>query len=238
MGDIIRDAYLETMNPAEKQRHADQGRQLLKQRKFPDDLIMGIREPRLRKEITKMIFSDNQKVDFRNLSDEEKKYRQARLRVRNQFTEYTSAMVMYKNAAYLALITGIIMAGTSITGMNGNWPFGVLSLIAGAALISTAGKRHVIATQGWIIAAAYSLSVVLEFVIFRMPDPLIAPKTSWGENFFRGRQGAVVLMFILAVPYLYIAIKIFIAGVLFYIYYKTGKYQQAKDTFESLSPKG
>jgi hypothetical protein len=94
----------------------EEGRQLLRERKFPAEIIESIKEKRLRKYVRSEIFKYD--VHYSQINKAEKKKRSDLLKVQLKHTDFLSAMDKYIPAAIILMLIGFITILTSLAGMN------------------------------------------------------------------------------------------------------------------------
>ncbi|WP_070138511.1 hypothetical protein [Crocinitomix algicola] len=95
------------MSLEEKRKLIERGRQELSNGVFPNLTLESIKDSRLRKDVSKSIFNLSGER-FDDLPKEEKEKRKTRLKVILKFEDYLLSFIMFRNAAYILLIIGLI----------------------------------------------------------------------------------------------------------------------------------
>jgi len=213
------------MKPINKEKLIVEGQELLKKGIFPDDLLSDIKEKRLRKEISDKIFYKKH-VKFEDLSEEEKRVRKLRMKVKLSFVDYLQSFMLFSNLSYLLLIIGIITWFTSITGANSNGVYGIISMFLGALLLVISLSKEKVLAFTKIALIIYSIATLLEIIFFGIPERYLSPD----------REVRITLLMIILneiSPYFYLIVRLMGIGMLFKVKKNQETFQQAKNAFEN-----
>ncbi|AWL77895.1 hypothetical protein DKB58_02445 [Capnocytophaga canimorsus] len=212
----------------EKQHIIEKGRELLSNKIFPDEVLVNIRDERLRKDIAKEIFTPND-IRFEDLSKEEQVKRRESLKVQLLFGEYLQSFATLKSITYLLLIVGLITLITAILHINNNLYFGIITSFIGILLFLISLDREKVVKYSLKIAIIYSVLYLIELIILKIPMPYIQPIN---VDVLESRRGALTKIVNLVSPYLYVILRI-VAGVfLFKIYTVQQKFIEGKRKFK------
>ncbi|ATA76472.1 conserved membrane hypothetical protein [Capnocytophaga canimorsus] len=211
----------------EKQRLIDKGRELLSNKIFPDEVLVNIRDERLRKDIAKEIFTPND-IRFEDLSKEEQVKRRESLKVQLLFSEYLHSFVTLKSITYLLLIIGLITLITAILHINNNLYFGIITSFIGILLFLISLDREKVVKYSLKIAIIYSVLYLIELIILKIPMPYIQPIN---VDVLESRRGALTKIVNLVSPYLYVILRIVVGVFLFKIYTAQQKFIEGKRKF-------
>ena len=210
---------MNTMNISGKLRHKqaliERGRQQVLNRKFPTELLEGIRDERLRKEVEKEIFFPSG-VPYQDLPKEEQERRAELLSLLITFKDYLRAKAMLKGCYLLLLIIGLITVSTAIMGLNGNLYFGVSTLLCAVGLYLWTRYPSLHLAYGQWVAGGCLLLIALELLLWGLPMPYMDGGMSYwfDEDVLAHKQTARVKILNIMTPYVYLTIRVTVVWIL------------------------
>lgn len=212
----------------EKQQLISKSRELLANKVFPDEVLIGIKDERLQKEVAKEVFVPNN-IRFEDLSKEEQVERKKTLKVQLLFNRYLASFLVFKSSVFLLLIVGIITLITAILHINTNLYFGIITSLIGILLFFVAYDKKKVVAYCLKIAIIYSVLYLVELIVLKIPAPYIQVV---GSDVLKSQRGALTKIINLVSPYLYVVFRIIIGVFLFQVYVTQQKFIEAKREFE------
>lgn len=224
------------MKISQKKELIAKGRKILEEGGFPEQILINLKEKRLREEISRAIFraENGQKLD--DLPLKEKKLRKIQLEVKRKFYEIQHGPVMIRRIASVLLVAGLIFLMTSSTLQQTNLVYGIIATFYSIILIGLAFSRDTLFSFLLPLGVIYTITLILELIILGIPDPLISNLSNEGL-LQRRRGGSISLMFNQIVPFLFLTVKISAVGILFYLHKKKNNYFESKEKLKKYKSK-
>jgi hypothetical protein len=217
------------MDLRDKEKVIANGKNILNNGFFPDELLESISEKRLRDDISKKVFQQK-KVRFEDLKPEEQLYRKLRLHAKMTFDDYLESILIFKNISYLLIIIGAITWFTSFIGANDNADHGIFSLIVGFLLFILTLRLDHIKTYIKIALISYSTITLMELIILGIPDKYLLIFTQFA---LEARGSVIITILNVISPFVYIGIRLMIIWFLYKVFKNLDDFTKAKDRFEN-----
>lgn len=213
---------------ADREKLIQRGRLLFQNRTFPNEILENINDERLRNDISKQIFSPNDKP-FDSLSSDEQNLRKSVLKVLSAFEDYMQSFQKMKSIAYLLIIISLISTASSVMKLNENLYFGIITGLIGIAILYISFNKKIIVKYSLYIFLIYSLLYILEFIFLRFPSPYFG---FVNNDILQSRRGGATKIINILLPYVYVIFRIVVAYFLFEIHKVQKVFAMAKNTFE------
>lgn len=218
------------MNSLQVRQKAEEGKYLLKRGVFPDEILIDIKNPILRKEVSDEIFYPSEGPKHSELSKIEKDKRSKRLKIELAFINKMDGLSTFNKLPIYLLFIGLVMLVLTITNNNGNFPFGIITATEGVLLFLFTKSFKEIIKNIQPITIIFTSLIVLELIIFRIPNN---PLTFLDDDILSSKLGAILKILNLMSPLLYVVLKVAILGVILMVKNKIKTFRIAKSKFEN-----
>ncbi|MBO6515609.1 MAG: hypothetical protein JJ975_03570 [Bacteroidia bacterium] len=192
---------------------------------FPDVVLDGIREKRLRENVIRDVFMSRGKR-FEELTEHEQKETRRRVKVKSAFEDYYRTLLLFKSTVYLAFAMGIIIWVTADIGTNLNHMFGIITSLIGLGLFVATWFHSFLHQYGRYIAVVLLVAYVIEKLTLGLPDTLLFPVYSVSA------AGGLIGLVNEMTPYIYELVRLLTVGFSFKMVSDRSKFERLKKAFE------
>lgn len=212
------------------------GKSLLDQGRFPEEIILSIDESRLREDITKQIFKVPK--HHNELTEREQKKYAERFQIKQSFESWYDNLRKTRVVGPLLFVVGFVLLVTAAIGANDNFLAGTITTVTGLILLIAGRIKELVQTQTTTVGLVYLSIVIIEVVLIGLPGPLVK---SMGvdilNNSYSKYEGIAEILNAFT-PVIYLLIKVLLVIPFALNFFRHRKYIRDLELFEGRSVGG